>query len=395
MSSETEQMKSSLSGLLKNDSISVEMLPSKKGLLRKHIEYNVHSAKFKSKVVRRYSDFFALHEVLLWHYPYRLITPLPPQKLTAFVAAVDSPFAESRRRGLARWLKLISAHPVVSKDPAVQHFMTYIGDDHCTHIREHFRSLPDEFVCGTMSCFKGDLREASDLIEDGKTQVNVLTNTVAKLLAISDRSASFATKRCEDIEELGHELSTMGSENFQVRPGQSGQDWTTQQASFRGLSKELSTVITRWRDYATDHNKNVAETLKMLQAVLLGYRDLMDRGGSDKNLNWDHKRNAEKVLNIRQRKLSGVLSSDSNILEMVEKYMGTEEAAINELDNRRTFASKVVAEETKLVFTFAELLGEAIYGLWKVESEGLNKVSESWTRIASTIGPLKPKSSQQ
>ena len=51
---------------------------------------------------------------------HRIVPPLPPQKLSALVRAVDSDFAESRRKGLLRWLRLLSAHPIISKDPAIE-----------------------------------------------------------------------------------------------------------------------------------------------------------------------------------------------------------------------------------------------------------------------------------
>jgi len=49
MSSIAEE-KVSLSTLLKKDSIKVEILPQKRGYLKKHVEYDVQSARFKSEV---------------------------------------------------------------------------------------------------------------------------------------------------------------------------------------------------------------------------------------------------------------------------------------------------------------------------------------------------------
>jgi hypothetical protein len=54
----------------------------------------------------------------MWRFPYRVIPQLPPQKLSAFVKGVDSQFAEERRTGLVRWLTILSAHPIISQDPA-------------------------------------------------------------------------------------------------------------------------------------------------------------------------------------------------------------------------------------------------------------------------------------
>lgn len=53
------------------DTISVELVPEKKGLFLKYSEYTVSSRRFNSKVLRRYNDFLALQELLLNRFPYR------------------------------------------------------------------------------------------------------------------------------------------------------------------------------------------------------------------------------------------------------------------------------------------------------------------------------------
>lgn len=53
------------------DTISVELVPEKKGIFLKHSEYVVSSRKFGAKVTRRYNDFVALYELLLNRFPYR------------------------------------------------------------------------------------------------------------------------------------------------------------------------------------------------------------------------------------------------------------------------------------------------------------------------------------
>lgn len=70
--------------------------------------------------MRRYSDFYAFHEVISWRFPNRIIPPIPPQKLSALVKRTDSDFAEERRKGLLRWLKIVLTHPIIKFDPAVE-----------------------------------------------------------------------------------------------------------------------------------------------------------------------------------------------------------------------------------------------------------------------------------
>lgn len=86
------------------DDISITIMPEKKGMVFKHVEYLVESRvsplissglastyqlllvtklqALKSSVRRRYKDFEAFDEALLSKYPYRLIPRMPPKKLT-------------------------------------------------------------------------------------------------------------------------------------------------------------------------------------------------------------------------------------------------------------------------------------------------------------------------
>ena len=61
--------------------IKVTLLAEKGGLLFKHLNYGLESSVFRSSVVRRYSDFTWLMDVLTKKYPFRLIPPLPPKKI--------------------------------------------------------------------------------------------------------------------------------------------------------------------------------------------------------------------------------------------------------------------------------------------------------------------------
>lgn len=66
-------------------------------------------------VIRRYSDFVWLHEILLKRYPFRTLPPLPPKRLAlpiagghiSTAAGSSEGFIERRRRGLQRWLRSV------------------------------------------------------------------------------------------------------------------------------------------------------------------------------------------------------------------------------------------------------------------------------------------------
>ena len=72
MSGKVSEGKDRIQDLLRLDDITIEPVSQKKGLIVRHVEYNVKSEKFRSDVVRRYSDFQTLQELLLARFPYRL-----------------------------------------------------------------------------------------------------------------------------------------------------------------------------------------------------------------------------------------------------------------------------------------------------------------------------------
>ena len=74
----------------------------------------------KKKVNRRYNDFLALNDLLLSVYPYRLIPRLPPPKVQALVAGVDSTIVDDRHKALKRWINFLACHPVICQDHMIE-----------------------------------------------------------------------------------------------------------------------------------------------------------------------------------------------------------------------------------------------------------------------------------
>jgi hypothetical protein len=63
------------------EDIQVTVAPEREGFIFKHVNYIVTNEKRSSIVLRRYSDFWWLLEVLLRRYPFRSLPNLPPKKL--------------------------------------------------------------------------------------------------------------------------------------------------------------------------------------------------------------------------------------------------------------------------------------------------------------------------
>ncbi|KAI1295963.1 Sorting nexin mvp1 [Mortierella claussenii] len=103
------------------DTIHISFAPEKEGIfLFKHTNYIVESKNRQTTVIRRYSDFWWLLEVLCKRFPFRILPNLPPKRL----GVADEAFLERRLRGLTRFMNALMRHPVLRNDPLVVSFLT-------------------------------------------------------------------------------------------------------------------------------------------------------------------------------------------------------------------------------------------------------------------------------
>jgi hypothetical protein len=79
-----------------------------------------------------------------------------------------------------------------------------LGDDLAAHIRDQFRCVPDEFVTGSslekkMSepTTRHSFGKSMDQVNMGKKQVDILTNTLDKMLIIINKSTTFGMGKKE------------------------------------------------------------------------------------------------------------------------------------------------------------------------------------------------------
>lgn len=339
--------------ILNKHELTVEILPEKKGYIKKHVEYEVYSSKFNSQVVRRYSDFLAFHEVLNWRFPNRLLPPIPPQKLSALVKRTDSDFAEERRKGLLRWLKILMVHPVIGIDPAMEYFLTRIVDDMSTSIRDHFKCLPDEFVTGQLvqPIVQENIVNPSNA-NFGKEQMEPFINSVSKIIGLMEKTSTFGQAKKEDMASLTKELKNMSS----LQTNNSifdGKNWAGSQENLMTCVSQMIKNGNLWKEFAQDNDKMVVEPLKILHLVLQGYKELNERCHSDKVLNMEFKKNVEKILNIRHRKLSGILASNEDIIATIEDRVG--QLHVDGLEPRKLFAMNCLIQETYFALQFTGL----------------------------------------
>ncbi|KAG0095260.1 Sorting nexin mvp1 [Podila epicladia] len=127
------------------DTIRMRFAPENEGIfIFKHTNYVVESKDRQCTVIRRYSDFCFLLDILEKRYPFRMLPQLPPKRLGASLVA-DETFLGRRLRGLARFMNALVRHPVLRNDPLVVSFLT-VPVELATWRKNTVISTEDEFA---------------------------------------------------------------------------------------------------------------------------------------------------------------------------------------------------------------------------------------------------------
>ena len=92
-------------------------------------------------VIRRYSDFLWLHDILATDYPYAIIPPMP-EKNTMNRFEID--FVESRRSSLQSFVREVCTHPLLKESKRLRSFLTADDEKFGEEKAETKQSLREE-----------------------------------------------------------------------------------------------------------------------------------------------------------------------------------------------------------------------------------------------------------
>ncbi|XP_043469472.1 sorting nexin-8-like [Leptopilina heterotoma] len=374
------------------DTIEVNLVPEKKGIFLKHVEYQVISKRFNSMVYRRYNDFVSLHELLLTRFPYRLIPKLPPKK----IVGADSQFLEERRRSLLRFLTLIARHPVVNKDPIVQFFFTYTGEETQHKIREVFRRVPDEFATSELSSRAKELVPPEALTEfaNSRDQIRVILLGISRLKTIADCLAIRSHSYAVDMVEMGTQLNNLASQSHETSSWSTGglTIWEDMKKGFHTISKEINLLSTRALQQAVREETVVCERLNVLLDILIAHRSLCER--HERGVSADHQRALSTMLSLKKRQMQGVIrGTDADTVEYLENKMVAQESVIANVELRNLFSLHCLHMETQLVHAHLEILATVLQSLVSVQIRGHSELAEVWKSIEPTITKCLPEKS--
>ncbi|KAK3089854.1 hypothetical protein FSP39_007091 [Pinctada imbricata] len=369
------------------DNIKVELVPEKKGLILKHVEYEVTSQTYKTTVLRRYNDFLAFQELLMMRFPYRLIPRLPPKKMMG----ANREFIEGRRKSLRRFLNLIARHPQMYDDKLVKFFFTFTGSDVQHKIRESFRGIPDEFMTSNLASTAKDLvpMDTQTQLSNSKEHIRILYNSVCKLKDIIERMVMRATNYACDMLQFGQELSQLSSDNTPMTAWATGTNstWSNLQRGFKHLSVEYAALGDKASQEAGDLDDLVLEKICFLQDMLIAYRDLCER--HEKGVLSDHQRAIAKMGQYKKKKMSATVStSEVGAVEQLEQKILQQESQIANMENRNYYSLHCLQMETQLIHANLEILYDLLSAMAKIQSKSHSDLGKVWSDILPIIENL-------
>ncbi|MGH0122319.1 UNVERIFIED_CONTAM: hypothetical protein FKN15_003110 [Acipenser sinensis] len=359
-----------LTELLDIDTVQVELIPEKKGLFLKHVEYEITSQRFQASVYRRYSDFDVFHELLLQRFAYRMVPALPPKRMLKGVltSTTDREFIEGRRRALRRFVNLVARHPFFSEDGLIKIFLTFNGSDVQNKLRESFKTAGDEFMtCKIATRAKeylpGDIQAK---FSSSREMIRNIFNSFQKLRDQAERMAVRSVENATDLLMFGRELRqvkagsdtvALGSDTMPVQSWASTNKntWGTMRQSLKGLSVEFALLADKAAQQGKREEDDVVEKLNLFLDLLQSYKDLCER--HEKGVLHDHQRALQKYSVMKRQMMSATVQSKEQLsVDQLESRIVQQENAILTMELRNYFSLFCLHQETQLIYTYLQII---------------------------------------
>uniref|UniRef100_A0A8C2LLN2 Sorting nexin 8 n=1 Tax=Cricetulus griseus TaxID=10029 RepID=A0A8C2LLN2_CRIGR len=367
-----------LQELLARDTVQVELIPEKKGLFLKHVEYEVSSQRFKSSVYRRYNDFVVFHEVLLHKFPYRMVPALPPKR----VLGADREFIEGRRRALKRFINLVARHPPFSEDVLLKLFLSFSGSDVQHKLKEAAQGVGDEFTNCKLAARAKDFLPADIQTQFAMSRelIRNVYNSFYKLRDRAERIASRAIDNAADLLIFGKELSALGSDTTPL-PSWAAlhlSTWGSLKQALKGLSVEFALLA--------DKAAQQVSGLLLHASLVPEHADLCER--HEKGVLHKHQRALHKYGLMKRQMMSAAHSREPESVEQLESRIVEQENVIQTMELRNYFSLYCLHQETQLVHVYLPLTSHILGAFVNSQIQGHKEMSKVWNDLKPKLSCL-------
>ncbi|RCH96953.1 Sorting nexin mvp1 [Rhizopus stolonifer] len=256
------------------EEITVTVAPEREGFIFKHVNYIVTNEKRSSIVLRRYSDFWWLLEVLLRRYPFRALPNLPPKKL----GGRDTAFIEKRRKGLSRFINAIIRHPVLRHDEVVARFLTEPSELSAWR-KQNPPSLEEEFKRKQHPIRELDSMTPTNLeeqLQKARKRVTAGINHYVNLCLIMERMIRRMHGQATDFSRYSIALNSLAEAELRYHAGEC-RNCQYVVKGYETVAKHMQTESSLLEDQVGNATDGVLENLKRFRDLLVSFRDLDER----------------------------------------------------------------------------------------------------------------------
>ncbi|TSS23721.1 Sorting nexin-8 [Bagarius yarrelli] len=383
----------SLFHLLGKDTIKVDLIPEKKGLFLKHVEYHRWtSERFKISVYRRYSDFDVFHELLLQRYAYRMVPALPPKRVLKGVlkSMSEREFIEGRRRGLGRFLNLVARHPFISEDELVKIFLTFSGSDVQIKLRDAFKKMGDEFMTYAYATqskeyLPSDIQAVFTMCRE---LIRNIHNSFLKLRDRADKMVERSKENSTDLLMFGTELSSLGCDPSPVPVLDSTKSmWADLRLSLRGLSSEFTLLSDKAAQQGKREEDDVVEKLNFFLDLLQSYRDLCER--HEKGVLHEHQKALQKYSVMKRQMMSAAVQPKEQVsVEQLESRIIQQENAIQTMELRNYFSLFCVHQESQVIFAYLPITSHILGAFVNSQVQSYREMGQVWNNLHFKLSGL-------
>ncbi|CAO1623770.1 unnamed protein product [Sympodiomycopsis kandeliae] len=330
-------------------------------------------------VVRRYSDFVWMNEILIKRYPFRIVPILPPKRLSIPVAgrhfSSDDGFMERRRRGLQRYLRALAAHSILGRDELVQVFLTekqpltewkHSNSPPATE-EEAFTSPPQP---SSLLSIPSDL---SSKVEQTSNHTNSMVEKWTNFVNLFERICKRLEAQGLDYSRLASQLDSLTSVNQSCfKPESDPEDHST---SLRETSNHVASLNRDFSDLLTVRGKHSSqstlEELKSQRDLWMAFRDLLARHTalSTDNVPALKQRIAAsrtKISTLQSTPIESRSQSYHSDIDKVEASIQADSLQVESLLKRREFIRLYMWQE--------------LNWLWKCKTQPIENTWKQWCR---------------
>nr|XP_060641808.1 sorting nexin-8 [Anolis sagrei ordinatus] len=345
-----------LQELLSKDTVQVELIPEKKGLFVKHVEYEVSSKCFKCSVYRRYNDFVVFHEMLLQKFPYRMVPALPPKRMLG---------GKSWANGM--------------------------GVDVQNKLRELVQGVGDEFMICKVATQAKDFLPADIQAQFAASRelIRNIYNSFYKLRDRAERIASRAVDNAADLLIFGKELSALGSDTTPLPSwaALNNSAWGNLKQALRGLSVEFALLADKAVQQGKQEESDVVEKLNLFLDLLQSYKDLCER--HEKGVLHKHQRALHKYSMMKRQMMSAsVQNKEPESVEQLESRIVEQENAILTMELRNYFSLYCLHQETQLIHIYLPLTSHILGAFVNSQIQGHKEMSKVWNELTPKLSCL-------